>query len=552
MHTLTTLLYVLHNKYAMKNLLEQFLDELEIRYSRQFADRLYFEHPHRNNMYGLKKMLDVYNVKSIGIRVETKDLALLNYPCILHVINDFVIGLDCNSKTITYLNHGKKVIESHNLFKKKWTGNALVVEEATEAVEPDYEENQWKDLALVIKNASIPFLLLVAVFVGLTNNVGTNAKFEYIRIALSFGGLFTCALLLEKQLFGEGRLGDRVCSLFHHSDCNNVLEGPKAKIFGISWSEVGLGYFTANILLLAIFPASSSLVASVNWAAMTYGIWSLYYQWRIAKNWCVLCLMVQVIVWIMGAIALFEFSTIPFVLDFSSGMLSCIAFGTCIMIVHYVATFKSVEKERTQAVQQLRSFKANVEVAKVFIEMSAFYETSFDDSSIIFGNPNSNMLITILSNPHCNPCANMHKQVEQFLKLSGNDACVQYVFSSFNEELEDSNRYLISMYFNNTQEEALQIFANWYTKDKYDYEEIIARNSPILNSEMVEAEMEKHKNWLEKTALIATPIVLVNGHKLPTEYKLLDLTSIAITNLIIRKNILQDINGRSTTPLGTV
>ena len=67
---------------------------------------------------------------------------------------------------------------------------------------------------------------------------------------------------------------------------------------------------------------------------------------------------------------------------------------------------------------------------------------------------------------------------------------------------------------------------------------------------MIEEELERHHSCRHKTSLIETPTILVNGYKLPKEYELEDLAM--ITNIDIKeKNILQDINGRSTTPLGT-
>ena len=47
---------------------------------------------------------------------------------------------------------------------------------------------------------------------------------------------------------------------------------------------------------------------------------------------------------------------------------------------------------------------------------------------------------------------------------------------------------------------------------------------------------------------MATPTILVNGFELPAEYEIEDLTM--IVNIVKDENILQDINGRSTTPLG--
>lgn len=73
----------------MKNILESFLDALEVRYTKRYVRRLYEEHPHRGNMYGLKQMLAVYGVRALGVYMEDKDLLNLSYPCIFHTGNDF-------------------------------------------------------------------------------------------------------------------------------------------------------------------------------------------------------------------------------------------------------------------------------------------------------------------------------------------------------------------------------------------------------------------------------------------------------------------------------
>lgn len=533
----------------MKTILENFLDALDISYTKRFTRNLFEEHPHKNNMYGLKKMLDVYGVNTLGVYVEKKKLSELNFPCILHTHGDFVIGLSCDANTIKFLQHGKETTLTHDVFSKTWTGNALVVQETTDATEPDYKEHQRDELISFVKAYSIPVMLVLAVIIGLVGNWESINIFEIIRILLSCSGIFVCAMLMEKQLYGESRYGDRVCSLFHHADCSSVLDGPMAKVFGISWSEIGLGYFAANILLLVLIPSSSEFVTVINWIAMLYGIWSIYYQWRVAKSWCVLCIIVQTIIWAMGIIAAMPYFTTPFMFSLICSLQSCIVFTISIVAVHQYASACTTEKECVHAVQRYHALKANGDVAKALIEKSEYHETTLSDSSIIFGNPNAKIRLTILSNPHCNPCARMHKRVERLLSMKEKEICVQYIFSSFNETLEDSSRYLIYCYISNHIDEALRKLASWYAKDKFDYERIFKNNVEHLHTEEIENEMEKHRNWRNRTSITATPTILVNGHILPKEYVLEDLAMIANIN-ITEKNILQDINGRSTTPLG--
>lgn len=515
----------------MKTILENFLDALNVGYTKHFIQTLYQEHPHKYNMLGLKKILDVYGVRTLGVRIESKDLSSLNYPCILHTHGDFVIGLDSDASTITFLQHGKETTLTHDIFRQTWTGNALVVQETTNAAEPDYKEHQRNELAAVAKAYSVPFQLMVAVAIGMASNLEKIGVFEISRILLSLLGILVCGMLMEKQLYEKSRYGDRICSLFHHADCNSILDGPKAKVFGISWSEVGLGYFTAVILLLSLFPPSSVPVAVINGVAMLYGVWSVYYQWRVAKSWCVLCVMAQSIIWAMGITAAASYLNNPCVPNIIAGLLSCIVFAVSILTIHQYASAYSAEKERVHTVQQYRALKANHTVAKALIEQGEFHEITVNDSSIVFGNPTAKTRVTILSNPHCNPCAKMHRRVEKLLSVYGNELCVQYVFSSFSEQLEDSSRYLISCYLNHSENEALRRFELWYTKEKFDYESIVRQNEVCIHTEMIEKEMKKHANWREKTALTATPTVLINGYILPKEYELEDLAMFANTDI---------------------
>lgn len=219
----------------------------------------------------------------------------------------------------------------------------------------------------------------LAIVIGLLDNFGVINIFYITRIVLSSAGILISAMHMEKQLFGESHYGDRVCSLFHHADCNSVLDGAEAKVFGISWSEVGLGYFTANILLLSLFPVQSCFVAVINWVAMFYGIWSIYYQWR-TKSWCVLCVITQAIIWIMGITAIYSHLIEPFIFDIVNGLLSCIVFALCIMVVHLYVLVHTIEDKRIRAVQQYRALKANTTIAKVLIEGGKYYETTYNNT----------------------------------------------------------------------------------------------------------------------------------------------------------------------------
>ena len=202
--------------------------------------------------------------------------------------------------------------------------------------------------------------------------------------------------------------------------------------------------------------------------------------------------------------------------------------------------------------QEINSIKANEDVFKTLLIQQPFYEVSNSDSQIIFGNPYAKLRISILTNPFCNPCAKMHARVENLLKETKGNVCIQYIFSSFNESLEYANRYMIATYLNphlsiaehsrskeglpiplrrGQGEVAWQLFSNWFSGGKALKESFFKDLHLDINNPAIEAEFQKHEAWKKKTQLQATPTILVNGYKLPENYKIEDVRYITEFNV---------------------
>jgi thiol-disulfide isomerase/thioredoxin len=173
--------------------------------------------------------------------------------------------------------------------------------------------------------------------------------------------------------------------------------------------------------------------------------------------------------------------------------------------------------------QEINAMKANEEVFGKLLAQQPFYETGRDNSQVFFGNPDANLKITIFTNPFCNPCAKMHKRVEKLLQETNGNASVQYLFSSFRPDLDFANKYLIAAHQQKEQSEFERVIAHWFEKGKPMKGAFFAGLNLDIDNPQVEAEFQKHEAWKEKTQLRATPTVLVNGYKLPDNYKVEDL-----------------------------
>ncbi|MPM72033.1 hypothetical protein SDC9_119006 [bioreactor metagenome] len=100
---------------------------------------------------------------------------------------------------------------------------------------------------------------------------------------------------------------------------------------------------------------------------------------------------------------------------------------------------------------------------------------------------------------------------------------VQYIFSSFSSELEVSARYLIAVYLQRSLKERELIYTEWFKKGKFNKEAFFEKYSVDINTVAVTEEFNRHKAWIRVSQLRATPTVLVNGYKLPDNYKIEDL-----------------------------
>ena len=439
------------------------------------------------------------------------------------------------SDSIYYFRNGKKITDTIEQFIKSWTGVILLAETTPNSIEPDYKEHRKKEL-LNIAQKSILFLAGILIFclAYINNSLYTNFG-ESILLSLNLIGVYISYLLVLKQMKIHSNYADKICSLFSKSDCNNVLESEASKLWGVfGWSEIGLGYFSANVLLLLFFPQSVSILALINIVALPYSFWSVWYQKVKARQWCPLCLIVQVLLWSIFIINLiFGHIRLPyFDLIFLKDIIFVgSVFASLIFVLNLLVPSLSSNNGMEQIKQEINSIKANEDVFKALLKKQPAYEVSKVDSQILFGNPDASLKISVLTNPFCNPCAKMHKRIEKLLRETNRNICVQYLFSSFNSDLEFAVKNLIAAYLEKEQSEFESVISAWFEKGKPLKEAFFDNLQLNMENPYIETEFQKHEAWKEKSQLRGTPTILINGYKLPNNYKIEDLKYFTVFSL---------------------
>jgi len=505
----------------MKNtILSIYLKALGIKFTRYYADKLYTDHPYRGSLYGLSQMLFLYNIPNSGMRNFDKDIGEMEFPFIAYVDKDFYVVSKKSADLLLLQSQDKIEQQTIELFKEKWSGIALLGHLDKESRESHYLLHLFQSLFYSLRS----YLLTVLCIIGICS-LFVWGSHEYLSaLILNTFGLYISFLLLLKQNRIESKQANRICSMFNQKSCNRVLDLEVSKIGGIlSWSEIGAGYFISNVLLLLFAPNFYSSLFFINLFALPYTLWSVWYQKFKVKQWCVLCLIVQTIFWLIFLSGIL-IEPVKFK-DISIDHIILILFiYLCITLL--VNLIEEKVKEHIDSIMEIRGLKSIKYESDVFVSLlkkQPFYKTDGCMSRIIFGNPDAKLKITVLTNPHCGPCAALHKQVDEMLEKAGNKFCLQYVFLAFNSVLVISNRFLIAAYLKYGTEGVHRIYSDWFEKGKYSYEEYIGKYSLELDAPEINEEILNHDTWKEYHDLTATPTVLINGYKLPVQYSISDL-----------------------------
>lgn len=261
-------------------------------------------------------------------------------------------------------------------------------------------------------------------------------------------------------------------------------------------------------------------LAMINICTLPYSFWSIWYQRFRAKQWCPLCLIIQSLLWV-----LFFFDLLGGYISFTEISAPNIIVISCIYLIPFLAiniiiSHISASRQIENIKQELNSIKASDEIFLALLKQQPYFKTDHNVSKILFGNINAKNLITILTNPHCNPCAKMHQDINQLLVQVGHKVCVQYIFTPFGG-LEDSALHLISCYYN-SKEQRNKIFSNWFHIGRNSKNSFFEKYNYPIDSDIRE-EYKLHERWCNQTGFRATPTVLYNGYKLPDYYDIKDL-----------------------------
>jgi uncharacterized membrane protein/glutaredoxin len=527
-----------------KHIVEIFLVYTKVPFTKRALRETLRKNPHRDTYAGIQDTLLDYRIKSVGITLSMNELQEIKDPFITLLDKKYVVVTSFSENSAQYITESnKKESMPADTFSQQWSGNILFPEITIESKEQNLLKNRLEAFFSLMKlPLSLVLFLMIVWGVLPTGNVLYNVpnglflmivwgvlptdspRYQFPIMALFFlffTGLTLSVLLMRQSMEGGNSLIRKICELSKHTSCNRVLESKGAKLFGvIGWSEIGAIYFSGSFFFLLMSGETAlPLLFWINIVSLPYSFWSVLYQWKMVKKWCVLCLAVQLLFWLIFFVFVISGQDL-FLLELTTNLIISffLSFSIPALLLWWIYPLVNISKRFQNLELFSTKLKSNPTVFRSLLEEQPTLSIDRVARRIVIGNPIGETIITIVNNPYCHHCASMHKRLKNFLNKYRDRVRVELLFVG-EDFLKETIQSLIGIYFQYGSEEAERIYSEWFDR----YEKIVPKYPVFVESDLIDPIYEAQNKWMESPGKKGTPTIYVNNKELPAEYTLEDI-----------------------------
>lgn len=356
-------------------------------------------------------------------------------------------------------------------------------------------------------------------------NFSTNWHYNALLLT-KFAGIIVSSLLLWQSIDKDNPFINNLCQAGGKANCNAILSSNAAQVtLWLSWSEVGFFYFVGGFVALLINPNSMFLLWGIGATALFYTFWSIYYQAFVAKQWCTLCLSIQllfIVEFLLNVNYLSKLDTQLLAITFSDFIAPLSGAGAAVLFWIFLKPILQKSQQVLPLKNDLRRFKYNPNLFLSLLQNQAEIPYSPQDM-ITFGNPNAEHTLTMVTNPFCQPCAKTHKTIEDLLSTNQNLKC-QVIFSASNIE-GDKRGIVARIILSLPKAQQAGALHQWYENEDRNIEKWQAKLG-IIEVQKAQNIIEQHKIFCDFAKIEGTPTLYLDGYRLPELYHLVDLKGI--------------------------
>lgn len=509
------------------DILYKLLRNLNAKVTRETVRETMLQHPDFPSLLAMSEVLSCWNIDNAALQLNTvEQLREIPLPFVAQLKKKggwYVLVDQVNEQYIRYTDSELGPLTlSPQEFEKRWTGIVLLAETDVQSGEADYQSKRIREQLANWRGGFILGAAIILIAIALITKGQNYSATEWLLFFTKTCGLLIAGMLTAKQLGAKNGLTDRVCRINDKTSCENVLNSPGAKLWGwLNWSDLGLLYFAGGLVTL-IFAGSQPgvlpLLNNIALPAMLYVGYSVYYQAYRIRQWCTLCLAVQLVLIVEGLFALTHFTT-PAV---SIGPYLALLFGFLLPSFAWVIA-KPLLTNRIQGRrdhEELLALKRDPAIFKaLLLQQPKAPPIIADLQAIVSGEFDAGCKITIVTDPYCNSCSKAHRELEQ-LALNDQDVSITTIFSTSSNSSPATKvaTHLLALAGQGTL--AAEALADWYGQKNKDYDDWASRFPSTTHPLDLVAVCEDHRKWCSDANIMVTPTIYINGYQMPENYKL--------------------------------
>ncbi len=483
-------------------------------------------HPSYPSLHAITGVLDHFNIENIAAEVPTDSETLEQLPdsFIAQVNTDDGNDLVTVSKApkddsyTLFSGASKEEKVTRENFITRFTGIIVAVEK-TEGNPVNIESNNSvKEIVLL---SSIFVLSIIAL---IASNHPT--PFDFIYLGLTIFGIIASYSILKQELGETTTIGNAFCSgNSEKRDCDAVLSSKGAEIIkNHKLSDLSLIYFS-GLLLTFFLNKSLAPIYSISLLALPITAYSIYYQYKIVKSWCMLCLTIVAVLWLQAGLAFLSLSN-GFTIGVISSIITVTSFLTVYLLWNYVKPLvkdvTTLQKEKIEFVK----FKRNFNLFDILLQKSPTLNTRINSNlEIVFGNNEAPLELVVITNPFCGHCKPVHEIVNTILNRYANKIKVIIRFNVPVDHKENNSfivsSTLVELYNTKGTEDCKKAMDEIYHDGNYN--EWLSNWGNTKASESSIEVLKAQKQWCSENAINFTPEMLINGKSFPKEYERSDL-----------------------------
>jgi thiol-disulfide isomerase/thioredoxin len=499
----------------------QWMKCLDIPASKTMLQQHLEQHPDYPSAFSITDTLEDLGIDNMAIQVEKENLIQIPFPFLAHVRN--------NSGDFKLINDRLLISNTSSDFYKQWSGVVIAAEKPETFSNSDNQEALKQERKQ--KYLWLGFLLTILIFSFIAIILSFELMYALLSLS-SLAGIGIAALIVLEELGVNNELTQAFCSSGKNTDCNAVIQSNGGKLLKwLSWSDIGIIFFVGQwFILLAsglsnTTPATLSLLKLIAICSLPFTVFSVCYQWRIAKKWCTLCLSVI-------GLLVFQFIALLFLQKEWLMDLQWLSFSVAILVFTATATtwllLKPLLIEKRDLQQELATqlrFKNNPDIFLSLLQQQRKIDTTRFSNELELATSGAPLQILVACNPYCGPCAKAHEVLHQLSERYSSQISLAVRFTITVASKEDKRtkavEYLLQhAIVNNNSLYTRMLLHDWFTM--MEYEKFIEHH-PLTDKINVTEQLKEHDQWTANNDIDFTPTVFINGYEIPKQYAIEDL-----------------------------